>query len=86
MKDMMKKLIRRKLLALDTEVLVRHKVKDFGDSYMDHDDFYNVIEVKENELVGSSCVDGSKLSFGFDQVLKVDGMTPKRLCDAFKIK
>jgi len=86
MKDLMKKLIRRKLLTLDTEVLVRHKVKDFGESYMDQDDFYNVIDIKENKLVGSSVVDGSTLSFGYDQVITVDGMTPKRLCDAFKIK
>ena len=42
--------------------------------------------IHKNKLLGTSTVDGSELSFTPEQITMIDGMEPKRLCNAYKIK
>ncbi len=80
------KLRNKKLIDIDSEVSVVHTVKDFGQSTFDKEDMYNVVGINKNKLLGTSTVDGSELSFTPEQITMIDGMEPKRLCDAYKIK
>lgn len=85
-KQTVKKLIKKKLLAIDTEVEVKHLVKDFGDSNMEKNSSFNIVGITDDKFVGTSTEDGSELRFSPEQIVAIDGMSPKRLCDAFKIK
>ena len=85
-KQTVKKLIKKKLLAIDTEVEVKHLVKDFGDSNMEKNSSFNIVGITDDMFVGTSTEDGSELRFSPEQIVAIDGMSPKRLCDAFKIK
>tara|TARA_B100000989_G_scaffold187470_1_gene141045 strand:- start:488 stop:751 length:264 start_codon:yes stop_codon:yes gene_type:complete len=85
-KQTVKKLIKKKLLAIDTEVEVKHLVKDFGDSNMEKSSSFNIVGITDDKFVGTSTEDGSELRFNPEQIVAIDGMSPKRLCDAFKIK
>ena len=85
-RELASKFVKKKLISLDTEVKVTHTVQDFGGNNMEKDDFYNIVEIKQIEFVGSSCVDGELLTFGPEQIKMIDGMSPERLGQAFKIK
>lgn len=80
------KLRSKKLIDIDSEVSVIHSVKDFGQSTFDKEDMYNVVGINNNKILGTSTVDGTELSFTPNQITMIDGMEPKRLCDAYKIK
>ena len=80
------KLRSKKLIDIDSEVSVIHSVKDFGQSTFDKEDMSNVVSINNNKILGTSTVDGTKLSFTPNQITMIDGMEPKRLCDAYKIK
>lgn len=80
------KLRKKKLLDIDSEVSVIHQVKDFGSSTFDKEDIYNVVEINNNKLIGTSTIDGSELVFTPEQITMIDGMAPKRLCEAYRIK
>ena len=53
---------------------------------MDKDDFYNIVEIREKEFIGTSCVNGELLAFKPEAIKMIDGMSPERLGQAFKIK
>ena len=78
--------VKKQLIKLDTEVEVEHEVQEFGGSNFDKLDFYNVTEVKGTKFKGTSTVDGEELKFDYDQIVTIDGMSPKRLSQAFGIK
>ena len=80
------KLRKRKLIDIDSEVVVVHQVKDFGSSTFEKEDIYNVVKINNNELIGTSTIEGSELSFTSDQITMIDGMAPKRLCEAYRIR
>tara|TARA_Y100000590_G_scaffold17098_2_gene20538 strand:- start:6263 stop:6529 length:267 start_codon:yes stop_codon:yes gene_type:complete len=78
--------VKKQLIKLDTEVEVNHEVQEFGGGGFDKLDFYNVTEVKGTHFKGTSTVDGEELEFDYDQIVTIDGMSPKRLSQAFGIK
>jgi hypothetical protein len=78
--------VKRKLIKLDTEVEVEHTVQEFGGSTFDKLDFYNVTHVDGTQFKGTSTVDGEELNFDYNQIVTIDGMSPKRLSQAFGIK
>ncbi len=85
-KHIAKKLIKKKLIAVDTEVAVVHTVRDFGDSNMEVTGSFNITGLNEDKFTGTSTVDGTEIEFGPSQIVAIDGMSPQRLCQAFKIK
>jgi|TARA_B110000444_G_scaffold65809_1_gene61658 NDP-sugar pyrophosphorylase family protein len=85
-KELASKFIKKKLISLDTEVKVTHTVQDFGGNNMDKDDYYNIVEIREKEFIGTSCVNGELLAFKPEAIKMIDGMSPERLGQAFKIK
>ena len=76
----------KQLIKLDTEVEVEHEVQEFGGSNFDKLDFYNVTAVNGTSFKGTSTVDGEELKFDYNQIVTIDGMSPKRLSQAFGIK
>ncbi len=78
--------VKKQLIKLDTEVEVEHEVQEFGGSNFDKLDFYNVTSVNGTKFKGTSTVDGEELKFDYNQIVTIDGMSPKRLSQAFGIK
>ena len=78
--------VKKQLIKLDTEVEVEHEVQEFGGSNFDKLDFYNVTSVNGTNFKGTSTVDGEELKFDYNQIVTIDGMSPKRLSQAFGIK
>jgi len=78
--------VKKQLIKLDTEVEVEHEVQEFGGSNFDKLDFYNVTAVDGTSFKGTSTVDGEELKFDYNQIVTIDGMSPKRLSQAFGIK
>ena len=85
-KNIAKKLIKKKLIAVDTEVAVIHTVRDFGDSNMEVTGSFNITVLTEDKFTGTSTVDGHEIEFDPSQIVAIDGMSPQRLCQSFKIK
>ena len=83
-KHIAKKLINKKLIAVDTEVAVVHTVRDFGDSNMEVTGSFNITGLNEDKFTGTSTVDGTEIEFG-PQIVAIDGIC-QRLCRIFKIK
>ena len=50
-KHIAKKLINKKLIAVDTEVAVVHTVRDFGDSNMEVTGSFNITGLNENDYI-----------------------------------
>lgn len=80
------KLVKKKLIKLESEVKVTRTAKDFGSSNFETEDFYNVTKIQGTQLTGTSVINGKELKFNHEQIIAIDGMSPKRLCEAFKIK
>ena len=85
-KTLFDKLVKKQLITLQSEVEVKRVAKDFGSSNFETQDFYNITDIKGTRLTGTSVINGKELKFGIEQIVAIDGMSPKRLCEAFKIK
>lgn len=85
-KKLAKEFVKRKLIKVDSEVEVEHTVTEFGGSNFEKLDFYNVIAIDGTQFKGTSAIDGAPLDFDYNQIVTIDGMSPKRLSQAFGIK
>jgi len=78
--------VKKQIIKVDTEVEVEHTVQEFGGSNFEKLDFYNVTSVDGTHFKGTSTIDGETLDFDHNQIITIDGMSPKRLSQAFGIK
>lgn len=86
-KQIIKKLVSKKIIKQETEMEVEHTVTGFGSTPFQVKGVFAIESViDDSHFRGRSIEDGEYLEFTSDQVYQIDGMEPQKLAKAFNIK
>ena len=84
-------LIQRKIVKEDTEIEAWYKANEFGGGYFDQLGMFTINKIDQNTQ-GEVCfharsnIDGKWHDFGYNDIVKIDGMEPSKLANAYGIK
>ena len=84
-------LIQRKIVREESEIEAWYKANEFGGGYFDQKGLFTINSI-ENLSNGKVCfharsnIDGKWYDFDYSNIIKIDGMEPEKLANAYGIK
>ena len=84
-------LIQRKIVREETEIEAWYKANEFGGGYFDQKGLFTINQI-EKIADGTVCfharsnIDGKWYDFDYSNIIKIDGMEPEKLANAYGIK